>query len=572
MIKKLFLAAALLFAVQHYGFAQTPATISSFNYTNNIGDSCSYNPNTPGIFSAVSGYVDNYYNGLSAVISWGDGSSETVTLTAANFWTYHIYATPGTYTVSCALTDGGATVLDEETISGDVMCTTIYALGYLRNDANCTYDAGVDEYLNIYQQIQVSEDGTPIDTFIMGGGSFYTFENPNLTSEYTLTPIGSVTGYDLACPAPFAIRLDTVTTEASMHVLYGYTCNSTFDFDLATYMSGLLRFVNTSYLNIMATNNACTGHDGVLTLQLSPKYTFGSANIAPESVNGNTITWNLENLSGTNASLISVAITPAATLTPGDTATSMVSIDPVSGDVNIANNTFVYTDTIRASYDPNDKTVAPSGYINGGEWLTYTINFENLGNDTAFNIHILDTLSSFLQTATFELLSSSHSVSVNHFETSDGMHTLRFDFRDIKLAPADDPLENKGFVIYKIKANDVLAQEAAIENTAHIFFDINPAVTTNTVVSTTEPVSIHQISPEDGVVVYPNPATGKLFVENKLNKFNALTIMNTTGQIVLKQEMKDKVNTVDISGVSAGVYYVILNGDKGAKAEKIVIQ
>src|SRR5690606_26905645 len=149
--------------------------------------------------------------------------------------------------------------------------------------------------------------------------------------------------------------------------------------------------------------------------------------------------WNLEGLSGSNASFISVAMTPATTLTPGDTATSTVSITPLTGDADVSNNTFVYTDTIKASYDPNDKTVSPAGYITGGEWLTYTVNFESTGDDTAFNIHIMDTLSSLLQPATFELLSSSHPVSVNHFETDSGVHTLRFDFRDIQLASADDP-------------------------------------------------------------------------------------------------------------------------------------
>src|SRR5690606_37812408 len=125
--------------------------------------------------------------------------------------------------------------------------------------------------------------------------------------------------------------------------------------------------------------------------------------------------------------------------------------------------------------------------------------------------------------------------------------------RDIQLASADDPTANKGFVMYKIKSADVLGETDAITNTAHIFFDINPAVTTNTVVSTTAPVSLQQINPEDGIAVYPNPASGKLFVENRLNQFHALTMINTAGQMILKQELQDQVNAIDISGLSAGI-------------------
>ena len=37
----------------------------------------------------------------------------------------------------------------------------------------------------------------------------------------------------------------------------------------------------------------------------------------------------------------------------------------------------------RYSYDPNEKLVSPEGPVELGAELTYTIHFENYGNDTS---------------------------------------------------------------------------------------------------------------------------------------------------------------------------------------------
>ena len=114
-----------------------------------------------------------------------------------------------------------------------------------------------------------------------------------------------------------------------------------------------------------------------------------------------------------------------------------------TGDIDTSNNTFTFCDSVRAAWDPNIKTVTPLGGIEAGELLTYTIQFENLGNDTAFNIHIIDTLSDNVDAGTFELLSSTHPV--NAIETGYGTtKIIKFDFPNIKLPDASSPNYNKG--------------------------------------------------------------------------------------------------------------------------------
>lgn len=53
--------------------------------------------------------------------------------------------------------------------------------------------------------------------------------------------------------------------------------------------------------------------------------------------------------------------------------------------------------TIIGSFDPNDILVTPEGYgdkhyIEPETELEYKIRFQNVGNDTAFNIYVFDTL------------------------------------------------------------------------------------------------------------------------------------------------------------------------------------
>jgi uncharacterized repeat protein (TIGR01451 family) len=252
----------------------------------------------------------------------------------------------------------------------------------------------------------------------------------------------------------------------------------------------------------------------------------------------------------------------------------VVTITPTSGDVDVSNNQYVYTDSIRSSWDPNDKKVSPSGYVDAGQLLTYTIDFENLGNDTAFNIHVIDTLSPNVDYSTFKLVNSSHHVAVSHFETSEGVHTVRFDFDDIKLASAAHPESNKGFVMYQVKAKDNLADGSKINNTAHIFFDVNPDVVTNTTVTTIgdAPSGVKAISKEDGIAIYPNPASDVLHIDNAMGNFNEVTIVNAVGQSLMTYQIHKGSNELNLSGIGKGMYYLMLNGKKGSRAVKLILK
>ena len=71
------------------------------------------------------------------------------------------------------------------------------------------------------------------------------------------------------------------------------------------------------------------------------------------------------------------------------------SVSIVQPEVDLTNNSTTYTRTITGSYDPNAKEVVTSSdfsdelyLIDEDEWVDYTIQFQNTGNDTAFFVVI----------------------------------------------------------------------------------------------------------------------------------------------------------------------------------------
>ncbi|MBK9048042.1 MAG: DUF11 domain-containing protein [Bacteroidetes bacterium] len=131
-----------------------------------------------------------------------------------------------------------------------------------------------------------------------------------------------------------------------------------------------------------------------------------------------------------------------------------------------------WTQTAICAFDPNDKSVTPPGILAEnftlmGDTLEYLIRFQNTGNDTAFNVVILDTLDNNLNFSTFELLDASHSLQTEI--KNDG--AIKFSFLNILLVDsvANEP-ESHGYIRYRIRGNSGLADSTEINNTAYIYF------------------------------------------------------------------------------------------------------
>lgn len=138
---------------------------------------------------------------------------------------------------------------------------------------------------------------------------------------------------------------------------------------------------------------------------------------------------------------------------------------------------------VRGSYDPNDKEAYPKGvcnshFVNKNTDLEYMIRFQNVGNDTAFRVVILDTLSSLLDPTSIQPGASSHPYQFEIF----GNAVLKISFPGILLpdSTTNEPA-SQGFVKFRISQKPDNPVDAQIKNSAAIYFDFNAPVITNEV-------------------------------------------------------------------------------------------
>lgn len=157
----------------------------------------------------------------------------------------------------------------------------------------------------------------------------------------------------------------------------------------------------------------------------------------------------------------------------GDSSLNKVSI--INNNITASDSTKVF---IRGSYDPNEKEATPQlalPQLTNEAYINYTIHFQNVGNDTAFNIVIADTLSSKLQAGTLLITGSSHpcKVTINH-------NNVFFEFLNILLPDINiNEPKSHGFISFKIRPQSNVSANSTITNKAAIYFDYNSPVITN---------------------------------------------------------------------------------------------
>ena len=234
------------------------------------------------------------------------------------------------------------------------------------------------------------------------------------------------------------------------------------------------------------------------------------------------------------------------------------------------------------SYDPNRKVATPTGYgqdhlIEANTLLEYQIDFQNTGTDTAFNIVIRDTLSSFLDVTSFRRGASSHTYDVQ----LEGSNVLVFSFPNINLVDsvANEPLSH-GFVEYRMVPRSDVPNGTVIENSAAIYFDFNPPILTNTTWHTIGEAFI-LVAIDDpyqetlSLEVYPNPATPNTLLRLKgaATQNAEMKLFNAQGQKMAQAPFSQGQLPLGAMGLAKGIYFFqIWTEGKLLGSGKLVIQ
>jgi uncharacterized repeat protein (TIGR01451 family) len=238
------------------------------------------------------------------------------------------------------------------------------------------------------------------------------------------------------------------------------------------------------------------------------------------------------------------------------------------------------------SFDPNDKAAQPKGYddsyhyIYDYTYLDYRVRFQNTGTDTAFNIVIVDTLSSFLNPSTIKMGASSHPYT---WEIN-GEGILKVSFINIMLPDSNvNELTSNGFFNFEIEQKSNNPIGSVINNQAAIYFDFNAPIFTNTTFHTVEEnfVTInltvdHVFEEQARVNVYPNPFnhTTTIKVMGKEYQELNLSVYDLTGrELMTKKGYSNNQIELKKGHLQPGAYFYQLEGDGSLiNTGKIIVQ
>ncbi|HBS84922.1 MAG TPA: hypothetical protein DEA97_00110 [Bacteroidales bacterium] len=317
--------------------------------------------------------------------------------------------------------------------------------------------------------------------------------------------------------------------------------------------SGIARVGASYHLAIKVKNNGMfLSSPFDLTLSNDTIISFYYCAQTPELLTDSTVTFEVPVISPGDDYLLQVKyfIPENPELLGYELITKATIFPPVTDSVSL-NNIDSCISTIVSSFDPNMKEVFPEGEIYlSDSVLNYTIHFQNTGNDSAINIVIIDTLSSFLDVSTISFGPSSHSYTWNVL--GEGIICFRFENIFLPDSTTNEPLSH-GFVSYSIETKSGLTIGYDIENKADIYFDYNIPVSTNVALNTiVEDLTANDEVEVINVTVYPNPTNDFLnFLPERIMSYQ-ITDLNG------KRVAEGKSDRINIKFLSPGIYILQL--------------
>ncbi|MES2848341.1 MAG: T9SS type A sorting domain-containing protein [Bacteroidota bacterium] len=293
-----------------------------------------------------------------------------------------------------------------------------------------------------------------------GLGTYTLAANPG--SYFDIMPISvnyNFTSYDTLVTTDFALQANTTINKLSIHITpINWAARPGFSFPY------LINYENTGTTAL--SSNIIFDYD-------QTKLSYNTSSQAGVVDNVDNLTYNTGALvPGQSGSFIGY-FTLKTTVPLGDT---------LNAKAIISANTFTAYDStqiiVRGAFDPNDKQATPQlspSQVANGDYIDYTIRFQNTGTDTAFTVVISDTLSEDLQANTLQMIASSHNC-----KTTVKDNIVFFEFINILLPDSNvNEPKSHGFVSFRIKPQTTVAVNTIIPNKAAIYFDYNAPVITN---------------------------------------------------------------------------------------------
>jgi uncharacterized repeat protein (TIGR01451 family) len=228
-----------------------------------------------------------------------------------------------------------------------------------------------------------------------------------------------------------------------------------------------------------------------------------------------------------------------------------------------------------SAYDPNDKQCNELEIPSNQKELKYHIRFQNMGTETATDVHVVDTISQTLPMEFIKILSTSHidQYSVN-FKVRD--HAIVWTFKGIELETLNSAgeIKSSGFIQFKAGLEKGLIKGDSIKNQAFIYFDFQPPVATNTIVTRVIENSLPvPVNASNFLSIYPNPNNGEFNIHIQASSIQKIELFDACGKIIDFKTIEIQNNTASLqmSKFASGIYTVRVVYPTGVVSGKLIV-
>ena len=129
--------------------------------------------------------------------------------------------------------------------------------------------------------------------------------------------------------------------------------------------------------------------------------------------------------------------------------------------------------------------------------------------------------------------------------------------------------------------DSVSNEELIISNGGNVYIHAAPALAGITgtyqlnINISRETLSLGDISYNDEIIIYPNPASEKINIKLKNDQlsYNNISIINSLGQVVKTQKSNSEIDVnIDVKDLPSGLYLLNINSDSSTSVKKLIIE
>lgn len=328
---------------------------------------------------------------------------------------------------------------------------------------------------------------------------------------------------------------------------------------------------NTPTISTSVTDVVCKGAStGAITLTA----TGGTAPITYSWTGPNSYSSNSQNISNLAAGMYTVVV--RAGNNSCSTSTSVTVNEPLTGIVATASaaSPICEGDVLNLSASSGGTTgsvnyswTGPNSYSSGMQ--NNTINNATASMSGTYEVTVTDGSGCSATDDVSVTVNPIASVDTFNFSQGTGVDSQKVTFTSVNVNNADTIKWDFGDGGTDNTANPThsYTNDGMYTVTLIVINDCGSDTVTRQI--SVETLDINNITNDNMILVYPNPAKESVTIENKtISRLNNISVVDVMGRVVATQQPRGNKQLVDISRLRAGIYYIIVENEFAQKATR----